>query len=138
MRSLSFHVRGPHDASGFHPFPGMNEVVAANRGGWGGGHALKRRMTELVARAAREAMGDVGWIAPLVPVRVSMTWHEVNRRRDVDNVMSAQKFVLDGLVEAGAIRGDSRRWVPEATTHEVVVDKDHPGVTVEVTTMEEE
>lgn len=137
MRTISFHVRGPHDASGFHPFPSENDVVDANRSGYGAGNRLKRRLTELVALSAREAMELTGWVAPIGKVEVEMEWREVNRRRDVDNIVSAQKVVLDGLVEAGVIRGDSQRWIPQPPTHKVVVDKGAPGVDVTVRTIEE-
>lgn len=136
--SVSFFVRGPHDASGFHPFPSMNDVIAANRSGYGVGNRLKRRLTELVATRCREVMAETGWVAPLGPVEVSFTWHEVWRGRDVDNVMSAQKFVLDGMVEAGMLRGDSQRYVPRPPAHGIVIDREHPGVTVEVSRIEEE
>lgn len=136
--SVRFFVRGPHDASGFHPFPSMNDVIAANRSGYGAGNRLKRRLTELVATRCREVMAETGWVAPLGPVEVSFTWHEVWRGRDVDNVMSAQKFVLDGMVEAGMLRGDSQRYVPRPPAHGIVIDREHPGVTVEVSRMEEE
>lgn len=136
--ALSFFVRGPHDASGYHAFPGMNEIVEANRNGYGAGNRLKRRLTESVARQCREVLDETGWVAPMGPARVSFRWHEVSRRRDLDNVMSAQKFVLDGMVEGGVLRGDSQRWVPECPRHEVVVDRESPGVTVEVERIREE
>ena len=136
MREISFFVDGPRDASGRHPLPGMNEVVAENRRGFGAGNRLKRRMTELAEVAARSAVEEAGWVAPLGPAEVRMEWHELSRRRDLDNVVSAQKFVLDGMVEAGLLRGDSQRYVPCPVTHEVVVDRDRPGVAVTVTRLE--
>lgn len=47
------------------------------------------------------------------PVRVSFEWHEGNRKRDLDNVAFAKKFVLDALVKAGRLKGDSQRYVKE-------------------------
>lgn len=138
VTEVSFFVHGPHDASGFHPFPSMNDVIAANRSGYGVGNRMKRRLTELVATQCREVMAETGWVAPMGPVEVSFRWHEVWRGRDVDNVMSAQKFVLDGMVEAGMLRGDSQRYVPRPPAHEIVIDREHPGVTVEVSRIEEE
>lgn len=138
MDVLCFFVPGPKDRSGSHAFPGMNEVVAENRRGWGAGSKLKARMTERCERYARQAMEETGWVAPLGPVEVSLRWHEVSWRRDQDNVTSAEKFVLDGMVRAGVLRGDSHRYIPKPTTHEIVVDREHPGVTVEVSRIEEE
>jgi len=46
--------------------------------------------------------------------------------------------VLDGMVEAGMLRGDSQRYVPRPPAHGIVIDREHPGVTVEVSRIEEE
>ena len=45
------------------------------------------------------------------PVTVRFTWVEGNRRRDIDNVAFAKKFVLDGLVQAGVIGNDTPQYV---------------------------
>lgn len=36
---------------------------------------------------------------------------EPNRKRDVDNVYSAMKYILDGLKNARIIKDDSPKWV---------------------------
>lgn len=46
-------------------------------------------------------------IAPIrVPVTISFTWFVKDKRRDKDNIMFGQKFILDGLVEAGILKND--------------------------------
>ena len=67
-------------------------------------------------------------------IRYHVTWVEENRRRDLDNVAFAKKFIQDGLVKAGIIKND--------THHEIAgfsdgfdYDSRHPHVIV---TIEEE
>ena len=61
-----------------------------------------------------------------------MVWHEATRRRDLDNIMSAQKIVIDGLVKARVILDDSQRWITDIQ-HEFRIPSDTPGVMVTLT-----
>lgn len=55
----------------------------------------------------------VGWLATKLPefnkVVIIITWYEPDERRDPDNIMAGQKFILDGLVAAGTIPNDSQK-----------------------------
>ncbi len=42
---------------------------------------------------------------------VKMTFVEPDRRRDVDNVESAKKYILDTMVACKRLQGDSPKWV---------------------------
>ncbi len=42
---------------------------------------------------------------------IKMTFVEPDKRRDVDNVESAKKYILDAMVCKGILQGDSPRWV---------------------------
>lgn len=44
-------------------------------------------------------------------VRYHCHWVEPNRRRDLDNVAFAKKFVQDGLVKAGVLRNDTHHEI---------------------------
>ena len=63
--------------------------------------------------------------------RIEFVWHEPNDKRDDDNVMFAQKFVLDALRDTKIIQDDRRQFV-YSLTHRVIVDPDQPGVEVTV------
>lgn len=119
-------------------FPGLNEVIAANRSNPLLGARLKRRLTDSIAKAARAAVLRQGWDAPDGPVDIELSWVEANRRRDQDNVTSAQKFLLDGLVEAGVLHGDGQRWIPQPPRQRIVHDPGCPGVWVRITRCEGE
>lgn len=45
------------------------------------------------------------------PVIVHITYIEENKRRDVDNIYSAAKYILDGLVKMQVLKDDSKRYV---------------------------
>lgn len=110
-------------------FPGLNEYVRAERANRYRAADMKRRETERVRLAALSQSAP-----PLQcsrPAVVSIAWYEPNARRDVDNVAFAAKFVLDGLVAAKVLPGDSRRYVSEVRSV-VLTDRERPRVEVEV------
>ena len=45
------------------------------------------------------------------PVRIHFHWIEDNRRRDLDNICFAKKFILDAMVKAGKLTDDNRKIV---------------------------
>lgn len=58
-------------------------------------------------------------------------WYTKDLKKDSDNVTFAQKFILDGMVQAGIIPNDSRRYTG-VTTHHMFVDKINPRITVSI------
>lgn len=90
--------------------PGLNEFIRADRNRrWPEGPQMKAAETSRAAWSARAAR------VPRFqgPVHITFHWFEPagGRRRDLDNVAFAKKFILDGLVSAGVIADDSPRWV---------------------------
>ncbi len=45
------------------------------------------------------------------PIKIHFTWVEENKRRDLDNVCFAKKFILDSMVKAGKLKDDNRNYV---------------------------
>ena len=45
------------------------------------------------------------------PVKIDFLWIESNKRRDLDNVCFAKKFILDALVKSGKITDDNSKYV---------------------------
>lgn len=109
----------------------MNELIAAAKGsgGRGAGYAkLKRQWTEAVWAYAKNQR------VPAISGRVILefTWHEIDRRRDPDNVAAGgRKLVLDGLVKAGVLGGDGWRYV-QSWTDRFDIQPDRPGVAVQL------
>lgn len=45
------------------------------------------------------------------PIYIHFHWVEENKRRDLDNVCFAKKFILDSMVKAGKLKDDNRNCV---------------------------
>ena len=95
-------------------------------------------MRKAGARAKKEAEWQVAWgvkIARLEPIEgpvfLTFAWHEPDRRRDVDNVAFAKKFILDALVRLGVLAGDGRKHVV-GFTDEFHLDRRRPRVVVTI------
>ena len=65
------------------------------------------------------------------PVKLKITWYEPTKRRDVDNITFAVKFIQDALVKAGILENDGQKQVHEIE-HIVLTDRDNPRIEVEI------
>lgn len=109
-------------------FPSLNDYIDAERRNKHIAAKIKRDETQRVADLA--ANSDMRPFDK--PVIVQFVWVEPNERRDCDNVAFAKKFILDGLVEAGILLGDSRKYVIGFLDDFPEPDKDNPHVTVNI------
>ena len=72
------------------------------------------------AKMKKQIENDIGlYIAKLpkfdAPVTIHFHWIEGNKRRDLDNIAFAKKFILDALVKQGKLKDDNRRCVTAFT-----------------------
>lgn len=44
-------------------------------------------------------------------IQIKFRWIEENRRRDLDNICYAKKFILDSLVKSGKLENDTAKYV---------------------------
>lgn len=88
----------------------MNDIIDAAKGAGGTGRAysrMKRELSEAVCWYAKAKR-----LTPVSkPQLISFEWREKYATRDPDNIVSAKKFVLDGLVLAKVLPDDGWRWV---------------------------
>lgn len=59
-------------------------------------------------------------------------WYEQNRKRDLDNICFAKKFILDALVSNGILDSDGWKGVA-GFTDTFFVDKEYPRIEVDIT-----
>ena len=45
------------------------------------------------------------------PIKIHFHWIEGNKRRDLDNICFAKKFILDSMVKYGKLKDDNRKCV---------------------------
>lgn len=119
-------------------FPSLNEYISLERSNRYAAAKAKRYETERAAWHAKEAAKGFGAKLPFTDkVVVDFRWFEPDNRRDVDNIVFAKKFILDGLVIAGVLKDDSRKWVAGVRDH-VSTDRESPRVEVQIFEMEED
>lgn len=108
--------------------PGLNDYVKACRTNVYAANNMKRKYENLIGC----------YIIRLPkfehPVAIDFVWTEENRRRDLDNVAFAKKFVLDALVKFGKLKDDNRKCVT-AFTDSFRYDKE-AGVAVTIKEVE--
>lgn len=49
------------------------------------------------------------------PIKIHFHWVEGNKKRDLDNICFAKKFILDSMVKNGKLTDDNRRYVTAFT-----------------------
>lgn len=106
----------------------LNTYIKALNGNRWRGNEIKQTETERVAYEARLAR-----LEPVerYPVRIHYRWYCRDERKDTDNVAFAKKFINDGLVVAGVLENDSRKYVV-GFSDEFLIDKAHPRVEVDI------
>ena len=72
------------------------------------GAKIKKEETERVYWECKQQK-----VSPVTeyPVHISFIWYVKNNKKDPDNISFAKKFCLDGLVEAGVLQGDGRKFI---------------------------
>ena len=45
------------------------------------------------------------------PIKIHFHWIEGNKKRDLDNIAFAKKFILDAMVKNGKLQNDNRKYV---------------------------
>lgn len=107
---------------------GLNAYTKANRSNMYAGAKMKKDNETVVAYYIRKhkVKKVVGY-----PISLKITWVEPDRRRDLDNISFATKFILDALVKKGIIPNDNQKYVT-AIEHHVKVDKERPRVEVTI------
>lgn len=108
--------------------PGLNEYTRSCRGNKYGGNNVKQDAQTLVGIALRAARLR----GVRAPVRMAFRWYEEDKRRDIDNIAFAKKFILDALVKTGILPDDSRKWLLSFVDEFPEPDKSNPRIEVEI------
>lgn len=108
----------------------LNEFINALKHNKYIGNSMKKSETTYCAVYARNQLKPI-----TQAVRVTFHWYSRDKRKDLDNVDSARKFILDGLQEAKIIINDSRRYVADIGKSEFRIDKQNPRVEVLIETI---
>lgn len=86
-------------------FPSLNEYVNACRTNQYKGAEMKKRIE-------RDISYFINGLPPFEnPIKIHFHWIEGNKKRDLDNICFAKKFILDSMVKCGKLKDDNRKIV---------------------------
>jgi len=88
--------------------PSLNEYIDICRRNKYGAANFKKEIEDNIIWKLKSQMHGV---IITEPVKIEFTWHEANSKRDLDNISSAKKFILDAFVRAGFLENDTRKCV---------------------------
>lgn len=88
--------------------PSLNDYILKNRTNRFAGAKMKKEVEELIMW---EIKSQIKGSFDSEKVIVRIHWVEANKKRDLDNICSAKKFILDSLVSAGVLKGDGWKYI---------------------------
>ena len=100
--------------------PGLNEYTGACRSNKYIGAKMKKETEELIGWYIKAQLKDTHFDAP---VGLVFRWYETNKKRDLDNIAFAKKFILDALVKNGIIKTDGWKGVAGFTDEFYIDDR---------------
>lgn len=107
-------------------FTSLNDYIGAERSNRFQAAKIKKMETN---RVALSCAGLSPIPSDAYPLMVHFDWYTSDARTDADNVDFARKFILDGLVSAGILENDSRRFIAGGS-YLCHVDAHNPRVVV--------
>ena len=112
--------------------PSLNEYTRLNRTNYRAGNRMKADNQSYIRGCIYYNLKNLKIEKPII---AHFTWIEDNKKRDLDNIAFAQKFIFDALVETGIIKNDNWRYV-KGFTHQFEYKKT-AGVMVKLEEVEE-
>lgn len=109
--------------------PSLNDYIKECRGNKYSANLMKKCVEKGIIFAIREA--NLQKVTNTRPIRLRIVWYEENKKRDIDNICFAVKFIQDALVSAGIIENDNQKWIV-GLSHEVLIDRDNPRIEIEI------
>lgn len=106
---------------------GLNDYTKACRGNRYLGAKMKKDAENFIGLHINKQIPDVHFDAP---VEMHFRWYEPNKKRDLDNICFAKKFILDALVKAGTIKTDGWNGVMGFTDEFFITN--NPRVEVDI------
>ncbi len=108
--------------------PNLNEYTRACRGNKFLGAKMKKNAEEWISIFIKQQLKDIHFEGT---VELAFRWYEPNKKRDLDNICFAKKFILDSLVSNGIIVADGWKGVIGFTDN-FFVDKENPRIEVDI------
>jgi len=120
MSNVSFRIEGS--------LTSLNDYISAERTNKFMAAGIKKKETHKVWAYAENAKRQFK-PNPNGLYDLFIRWYEKDNRKDSDNVFSSVKFILDGIVKAGIINGDGRKYIRNIH-HYIDTDAQSPHIDV--------
>ena len=112
---------------------GLNKYIDDCRANTYKGNKTKRRNQDICSWEIKKQLRGVRIDGK---VKLHFKWFEKNKKRDLDNISSfGRKVIQDALVECGVIKDDGWDYV-KGFTDEFHIDKKNPRIEVEIEVVE--
>lgn len=108
-----------------HKFPSLNQAIAAAKKHWASYAKMKKDETDFVVNVIKLYDDPKRKRVPMFDhIDLELYFHEKQkgRLRDWDNIVWAQKFILDGMVAAGIIKDDSPLYINSVQSRVIYTD----------------
>lgn len=86
-------------------FTTLNEYINAERTNKFKASAIKKKETDIIRNFVTGNKVDK------YPIKITFYWHLKDKRKDLDNIAFAKKFILDGLVKYGVLKNDGLNYI---------------------------
>jgi Holliday junction resolvase RusA-like endonuclease len=106
--------------------PSLNDYINSCRRNRYDGANLKKVVEEYICCEIKKQTKD-----KFDTVALTFSWYEANKKRDLDNIAFAKKFILDALQTTDTLTGDGWGQVI-GFSDEFYVDKENPRVEIEI------
>lgn len=108
--------------------PNLNDYTKACRSNRYAGAKMKQDSERIISAYIMQQLKGVAFDGT---VSLNFRWYEPNKRRDLDNICFAKKFILDALVNNGIIKADGWQGVA-GFTDQFFIDKEFPRIEVDI------
>jgi Holliday junction resolvase RusA-like endonuclease len=113
-----------------HILPGLNEYQFACRSHFSKGAKMKKSAIQIVSAYIYQQLREVKIENK---VRIDYAWYEKNKKRDLDNISSfGRKVIQDALVDNGVIENDGWNNVV-GFSDTFYIDSENPRIEVVIT-----
>ena len=107
--------------------PSLNDYINVCRHNKYKAAAFKKRIdTQVVSEIKRQRISKAD-----TPVYIEFLWVEKDKRRDLDNIYSGKKYILDAMQTCGVIPNDNQRHVI-GLVDSIEYDKENPRIEVTI------
>lgn len=110
---------------------GLNDYINAERTNKFKAAKMKTEAEDIVTLALLRAE-ELGTLhSHDCPCELWITWVEPNRRRDLDNISFATKFIQDAMVRAGVFPDDGSKYI-QLLHHTIAFDSNNPRIEITI------